>query len=136
MKIVVIDGKGGKMGAAVVEKIASFKKADWEIFAIGTNGVATSAMLKAGADFGATGENPVVVASRDADYIIAPIGIVIADSLLGEVTAKMAVAVGESRAYKILIPVNRCNHHIAGVKDFSITEYITEIADIIKNQTK
>ncbi len=136
MKIVVIDGKGGKMGGAVVEKIAAIKNADWEIFGIGTNGVATSAMLKAGADFGATGENPVIVAARDADYIIAPIGIVIADSLLGEVTAKMAVAVGESKAYKILIPVNRCNHHIAGVKDFTVTEYIAEIVDIIKEQTK
>lgn len=135
MKIVVIDGKGGKMGAAVVEMVAREKKSDWEIFAIGTNGIATQAMLKAGADFGATGENPIVVAARDADFIIAPIGIVITDSLLGEVTEKMAVAVGKSSAYKILIPVNRCNHYIAGVKDISISEYIAEIAQVIKNTT-
>ncbi|MFI3168028.1 MAG: DUF3842 family protein [Bacillota bacterium] len=132
MKIVVIDGKGGKMGSAVIEMIVKEKSKDCEIYAIGTNGVATSAMLKSGADFGATGENPVVVASRDADFIIAPIGIVIADSLFGEVTPKMAVAVGQSKAYKILLPVNRCNHHITGVKDYSITEYIEEIKQIIK----
>ncbi len=136
MKIVIIDGKGGKMGSAVVDRLAKEKMSDWEIFAIGTNGVATSAMLKAGADFGATGENPVIVASRDADFIVAPIGIVIADSLLGEVTPTMAVAVGQSKAYKIFLPVNRCNHYIAGIKDSSITEYIEEIAEQIKFQTK
>ncbi len=132
MKIVVIDGKGGKMGSAVIERIAKERKTDCEIYAIGTNGVATSMMLKAGADYGATGENPVVVASRDADFIIAPIGIVIADSFLGEVTSQMAVAVGQSKAYKILLPVNKCNHHIAGVKEYSINEYIEEISQIIK----
>ncbi len=133
MKIVVIDGKGGKMGSAVVERISKDKRADWEIYAIGTNGVATSSMLKAGADFGATGENPVMVASRDADLIIAPIGIVIADSFLGEVTEKMAIAVGGCKAYKILLPVNKCNHYIVGVNHCSITEYIEEVASIVAN---
>ena len=74
-------------------------------------------MIKGGADFGATGENPMIVNCKDADMIIGPIGILIADSLLGEITPAMAVAVGSSSAYKILIPVNRCNHHIVGCQE-------------------
>ena len=80
-------------------------------------------MLKAGADYGATGENPVLVNSRDADYIIGPLGIMAADSLLGEVTPAMAVAVGQSSAMKILLPVNKCNHHVVGVSsEYSMSE--------------
>ena len=83
-------------------------------------------MLKAGADYGATGENPVLVACRDADFIIGPLGILAADSLLGEVTPAMAVAVGSSRAQKLLLPVNRCNHHVVGVQDYSLAELTEE----------
>lgn len=133
MKILVIDGKGGKMGASVVAMLAEEKKPTWEIYAIGTNVIATNSMLKQGADFGSTGENPVCVNAKDADIIIAPIGIVIANSFLGEVTKKMAVSVGKSKAYKILLPVNKCNHHIVGVADLSINSYIEEIREIIKN---
>ena len=80
-------------------------------------------MLKAGADYGATGENPVLVNSRDADYIIGPLGNMAADSLLGEVTPAMAVAVGQSSAMKILLPVNKCNHHVVGVSsEYSMSE--------------
>ena len=94
-----------------------------QIYAIGTNSIATAAMLKAGADYGATGENPVLVNSRDADYIIGPLGIMAADSLLGEVTPAMAVAVGQSSAMKILLPVNKCNHHVVGVSsEYSMSE--------------
>ena len=120
MKIVVIDGQGGRMGALLCDKIRKNKEklpSGTEFIAIGTNSAATAAMLKAGADFGATGENPVLVACRDADFIIGPLGIMAADSLLGEVTPAMAVAVGSSLAQKILLPVNRCNHHVVGVQD-------------------
>ena len=86
-------------------------------------------MLKAGADYGATGENPVVAACRDADVVIGPLGIVIADSLLGEVTPAMACAVGSSRAYKMLIPVNRCNHWVAGTENLPLGEYIRQVVD-------
>jgi len=92
-KITVIDGQGGKMGRSIIEQLKK-QFPEQEILAIGTNSIATSAMLKAGADYGATGENPVIVAARDSDIIIGPIGIVIADSLHGEVTAAMAAAVG------------------------------------------
>ena len=125
MKIIIIDGQGGKMGKCVVEQLKKTHP-ELKLIAVGTNGIATSAMLKAGADYGATGENPVLVACRDADFIIGPLGILAADSLLGEVTPAMAVAVGSSRAQKLLLPVNRCNHHVVGVQDYSLAELTEE----------
>ena len=124
-QILVIDGQGGKIGRQIVDAL---KKQYENIFitAIGTNGNATATMLKAGADQGATGENPVIVASRKADIIIGPVGIVVADSLLGEVSEKMAAAVGKSEAVKILVPINRCNNIVVGVKCDSINEMIEE----------
>lgn len=107
MHILVIDGQGGGIGKQLVEEI---RKALPEalITAAGTNSIATSAMIKAGADNGATGENAVIVGCRNADIIAGPMGIVIADSLLGEITPAMAAAVGQSPALRILLPVNRC----------------------------
>ena len=123
MKIMIIDGQGGRMGSLLTEKTKTAAIPGAQIYAIGTNSIATAAMLKAGADYGATGENPVLVNSRDADYIIGPLGIMAADSLLGEVTPAMAVAVGQSSAMKILLPVNKCNHHVVGVSsEYSMSE--------------
>ena len=123
MKIMIIDGQGGCMGSLLTEKTKNAALPGAQIYAIGTNSIATAAMLKAGADYGATGENPVLVNSRDADYIIGPLGIMAADSLLGEVTPAMAVAVGQSSAMKILLPVNKCNHHVVGVSsEYSMSE--------------
>ncbi|MBR3841789.1 MAG: DUF3842 family protein [Christensenellaceae bacterium] len=119
LQILVIDGQGGGMGSAIVKTIKqNFPAA--EITAVGTNSAATSAMLRAGADQAATGENSVVVCSRSAEIIIGPVGIVIADSLLGEITPKMAAAVGSRDCLKILLPVNHCNNIIIGVPDSSI----------------
>lgn len=128
MKIIIIDGQGGRMGKSIIEQL---KKAlpDQELIAIGTNSAATTAMLKAGADLGATGENPVIVGSRDADIIIGPLGIVIANSLLGEITPAMAEAVGSSRALQILIPVNRCNHYVVGSEDLSLGDAIKKVCE-------
>ena len=123
MKIMIIDGQGGRMGSLLTEKTKNAAIPGAQSYAIGTNSIATAAMLKAGADYGATGENPVLVNSRDADYIIGPLGIMAADSLLGEVTPAMAVAVGQSSAMKILLPVNKCNHHVVGVSsEYSMSE--------------
>ena len=123
MKIMIIDGQGGRMGSLLTEKTKNVAIPGAQIYAIGTNSIATAAMLKAGADYGATGENPVLVNSRDADYIIGPLGIMAADSLLGEVTPAMAVAVGQSSAMKILLPVNKCNHHVVCVSsEYSMSE--------------
>ena len=94
--------------------------------------MATSAMIKAGADAGATGENPVVVNSKDADYIAGPVGIAMADSLLGEITPTMAAAVSGSSAFKLLIPMNRCNHYIAGIKPASLADLIQDAVDKLK----
>lgn len=123
MKITVIDGQGGRIGKTIIEQIKK-KHPDIELYAIGTNSIATSAMLKAGADYGATGDNAVIVNAQDSDLIIGPIGIVFANSLLGEITPAIATAVGASKAYKILIPVNRCNHFVAGCEDAPMSDYI------------
>lgn len=137
MKILIIDGQGGKMGSLLIEKLkASSLLADAEIIAIGTNSIATAAMLRAGADAGATGENPVIVNCRDASVIAGPIGILAADSLLGEVTPAMAVAVGQSAAPKVLLPVNKCNHHVAGVQDLSLQELISDAVKLIEKYVK
>ena len=131
MKVIVIDGQGGQLGAQLVKEIiAQFNNI--ELTAIGTNAVATASMLKAGAKNAATGENPVVVASRNADVIIGPVGIVIADSLLGEITEKMAVAVGKSDATRILIPMNRCDNLIAGIENVGVGTLIEDVVKKLK----
>ena len=124
-QILVIDGQGGKLGSQIIREIL-IRFPGVSVYAVGTNATATLAMKKAGAEKAATGENPVVVACRTADVIIGPIGIVIADSLLGEVTPEMAVTVGQARAVRILIPFNRCENLVAGVQDNSTTALIQD----------
>ena len=118
MNVLIIDAQGGGIGRHLVAAVRS-RLPDAIITAVGANTVATSAMMKAGAHHAATGENAVVVACRRADVILGPIGIVIADSLWGEITPKMAAAVGQSNARRILIPFNHCGSIIAGVPDVS-----------------
>lgn len=124
LKVLIIDGQGGKIGKMLIEQIKK-NHSSAEITAIGTNSIATATMLKAGADNGATGENPVVFNTRFADVIIGPIGIIMANSLLGEITPAMACAVSESQAVKLLIPVNKCNHIVVGTRELSLADYIT-----------
>ena len=132
MRIVVIDGQGGRMGAQLIEGVRAAGIA-CDITAIGTNVLATSAMLKAGADRGATGENPVIVACRDAEVIVGPIGILAADSLLGEITPPMAVAVGQSRAQKVLLPVNsNCGKIVVGVRDLTLSQIMDEAVEVLR----
>ena len=135
MHILVIDGQGGGIGKQLVEEI---RKALPEAFitAAGTNSIATSAMIKAGADNGATGENAVIVGCRNADIIAGPMGIVIADSLLGEITPSMAAAVGQSPALRILLPVNRCKNLIIGIADMDIATMIKKAAEEIKKNVQ
>ena len=133
-QILVIDGQGGQLGSQIVRELLA-KFSDIQITAVGTNAVATAAMLKAGAAKAASGENPVIVACRKADIIVGPIGIVIADSLMGEVTPAMAVAAGQSEAVRILIPVNKCENMVAGVSSIStsvlIQDAIAKIGQVI-----
>ena len=131
MNVVVIDGQGGRMGAQIIEGVRA-AGLPLEITAIGTNVLATSAMLKAGANRGATGENPVVVACREADVIVGPIGILAADSLLGEITPAMAVAVGQSRAVKLLLPVNQCKNIVVGTQQMTLAQLVAEAVAQLK----
>jgi hypothetical protein len=125
MNILVMDGQGGRLGSQIIRSILE-RWPDVDVTAIGTNATATAAMMKAGAHQGATGENPVIVACHRANVIIGPIGIVIADSLLGEITPAMAAAVGQADAVRILLPVNRCNNLVAGVSALTAAEILED----------
>ena len=128
MKTVIIDGQGGKMGSVLISKILK-KDPELELYAIGTNSMATSAMIKAGARYSATGENPVIVNSADADIILGPIGIINVNSYLGEISAPMVLAITSSKARKILIPYSKCNVFIAGVEDLNMDELMNEAVE-------
>ncbi|MDO4415468.1 MAG: DUF3842 family protein [Erysipelotrichaceae bacterium] len=125
MNILIIDAQGGGIGRQLIAEIKSRNQSAF-IHAVGTNSAATQAMLRAGADACATGENAVITACRDADVIVGPIGIAIADSMLGEVTPKMAKAVGRSKARRILIPFQHCGSVIIGVSETNTGRLITE----------
>ena len=134
MKLMVMDAQGGGIGKQVVAAVRK-QLPGMTITAVGTNSAATAAMLRAGADEAATGENAVVVCSRRADVIVGPIGIVIADALFGEVTPRMAAAVGQSGAKRILIPVNHCTNFVVGVADFGIGQLVDcVVAELQKMQ--
>ena len=135
MRIAVVDGQGGGIGRALIEKLRQAFSDRIVLVALGTNSLATSAMLKAGADEGATGENAIAYNAICVDAILGPIGIVVANSMLGELTPLMAKAIGESPAPKFLIPVNRCNVHIAGIESRSLPQHVEQavswVADIM-----
>ena len=127
-KIVVIDGQGGRLGKLLVEEVKA-RLPQAELLAIGTNGIASSAMQKAGASQVATGENPVVRGVMDADVVLGPLGIVVAHAILGEVTPKMAEAVGGCRAKKFLVPMNSCGVVVAGVQELSLSAHVRQAVD-------
>lgn len=131
MRVLIIDGQGGGLGRQLVTAVKEYDQ-DIEVLAVGTNSAATNAMLNAGADQAATGENSVVVASERVDVIMGPVGIVIADSMLGEITPRMAVAVGQSRAKRILIPVNLCDNIVVGVSDVSMGKNVQNAIESLK----
>jgi len=135
MRVLIIDGMGGGMGKTLIEKLndkLSTASAIVEVTAVGTNAIATSAMLKAGAKYSATGENAVVYNAANADIIMGVMGIVFANSMHGEVSPKMAAAVSKSRAHKILIPIDKCNVTTVGVKPASAQEYINEAVEKLR----
>ncbi|MCD8293841.1 MAG: DUF3842 family protein [Clostridia bacterium] len=130
MQILIIDAQGGGMGRQLVAAVKQAFPED-EITAVGTNSVATTAMLKAGADHAATGENAVMVGCRKADIIIGPVGIVIADALYGEITPAIALSIGQSNARRILVPTNLCGNIIVGVQDYSLSHLVAEVMNEI-----
>ncbi len=125
MNLLIIDGQGGGIGKTLTEQLkAAFPS--YTITAAGTNALATSAMMKAGAEYGATGENAIIYNCQYADIILGPIGIVLANSLLGEVSPSIAAAVSSSKAKKILIPITKCSAHIVGIENKPLNKYIEE----------
>ena len=126
MNILVIDGQGGQLGGQII-KLLKANFAELDIIAVGTNATATATMLKAGAKLAATGENSVIVACRKADVIMGPIGIVVADAMLGEVTPQMATAVGQADAVRLLLPVNKCDNIIVGMPELSVTDILQDM---------
>lgn len=133
MMLVIIDGQSGRMGALIAERVKA-AKLPCKVLAVGTNAIATATMMKAGANQGATGENPVMVACRTADVIVGPIGILSADALSGEVTPAMAVAIGQSAAKKLLLPVNRhCGHTMWwAVRDLTLSQLVDEVVEQLR----
>ena len=130
MKLVVIDGQGGRLGSLLVEGLRK-RLPQAQICALGTNAAATAAMLKAGADVGATGENPVVRNVMDADGVLGPVGIVVANAILGEVTPAMAEAVGSCRGKKYLVPVNSCGVVVVGVEELPLPAYAAQAVEAL-----
>lgn len=131
MDILVIDAQGGGVGRQLVAAIKKAFPGD-RVTAVGTNGLAASAMLKAGADRAATGENAVVVNCRTADAIVAPIGVVIADSMLGEITPAMALAAGQSPAKRILLPIAHCDNMVVGVRELGMGQLVQEAVERLR----
>ena len=131
MRVLVIDGQGGGLGRQLVAAISAACP-DAELTAVGTNSLAASAMLKAGAARAATGENAVLVNARRADVIVGPLGIVIADALLGEITPAMAAAVGQADAKRILIPVNHCDNYVVGIADVPVGTLVQSATQKVK----
>lgn len=128
MTVLVVDGQGGRLGSQLVKEIVQ-RFPEHDLLAVGTNSMATERMLKAGAARAATGENAVAVACRRADVIVGPVGMVIADALLGEVTSVMAEAVGRSGAVRILLPSDKCDTLIAGIGGQGMSALIADAMD-------
>ncbi len=132
MKIVVLDGQGGGIGATIIKGLRQYVGQEMEILALGTNSVATSRMMKAGANKGATGENAIVRTCEIADLIIGPIGILMANAMMGELTPKMACAVSSSKAKKILLPLTQENVTIIGVSSEPLPHLVQQVINTVK----
>ncbi len=136
MRIAVIDGQGGGIGKAIVEKLKKNFGEEIDVLALGTNSLATSMMLKAGANEGATGENAVVYNTSRVDIIIGLVGILVANSYYGEFTSKMATSVSESDAIKMIIPLNKSKIEVAGNLSKPLPHYIDDIVELVKFQLR
>lgn len=132
MRIAVIDGQGGGIGKHITEKLRRGLPEETEIIALGTNALATAAMLKGGANEGATGENAIVCTAAKVDVIVGTITLLLANSMYGEVTPKMAAAIGGADAKKILLPINRHRVDIVGVAQEPLPHQIDRMVALIK----
>ena len=133
MIIAVIDGQGGGIGKAIVEKIKAEKTLkNCKVYALGTNSVATGQMLRGGADEGATGENAIIHNMKHVDVILGPVGILNANAMMGELTPKMAEAIGSSHALKILLPLNKCHIQVVSVMELTVGQHIDNMMQVLK----
>ena len=132
----VMDGQGGGIGRAIIRRLRETFGEEVEILALGTNSVATSQMMKAGANRGATGENAIVKTAPQIDIIIGPLAIIMADSMMGEVTPGMSQAISSSRALKVLIPLTQERVEIVGVSGEPLPHLIDQAIEIIKGGKK
>ena len=131
-----MDGQGGGIGSTVIKGLREIFGSDFEIYALGTNSIATSRMMKAGANRGATGENAIAVTSEKADVIIGPLAILMAHAMMGEVTPGMAESVSASRAKKVLIPLTQENVSIVGVTGEPLPHLVEQVVRIIKEMQR
>jgi hypothetical protein len=131
MIVMVMDGQGGGIGATLIKGLRNAANREMEIWALGTNSIATSRMMKAGANKGATGERAIVRTSDKADVIIGPLAIVVPDAMMGELTPSMASAVNASEAKKILIPLTQENIELVGVTGEPLPHLVDQVVEII-----
>ncbi|MDO8589467.1 MAG: DUF3842 family protein [Armatimonadota bacterium] len=128
MKIAVIDGMGGGIGAQVVARLKQVLRAEDSLVALGTNAIATGGMVKAGAQIGATGENAIIVSAPTADVIVGPVGIIIPNSLLGEITPGIATAIASCKAVKILVPIAQPHVELIGLEARPLSAVLDDVA--------
>ncbi|MDO5491923.1 MAG: DUF3842 family protein [Bacillota bacterium] len=131
MRVAVVDGQGGGIGRAIVERIRK-EFPDITITALGTNSTATGQMVRAGADEGATGENAIIHNMQHVDVVMGVIGILNANAMLGELSPAMATAIGGSHTYKILLPINRCHIHVVSVRDIPLSVHLDNAVEALR----
>lgn len=131
-RVLVLDGQGGGIGAQLIRLLRPVLPEGYSLLAVGTNVMATSAMLKAGAAQGATGENAVICNAARADLILGPIGVILANGILGEVSPAMASAVSGAEAVKILIPSNTCGVQVAGAEELRLEESLRHAVELAR----
>lgn len=131
MRIAVVDGMGGGIGAQIVQRLKALQIEDLHVDALGTNASATSAMVKAGAEIGATGENAIAFNAAKSDCIAGPVGIVIPNSMMGEISPTIATAVASSKATKILIPLQQAHVEFVGVESRPLSQMLDQLAERI-----
>jgi hypothetical protein len=132
MKIGVIDGQGGGIGSAIIKRLREEFAEKVEIIALGTNSIATAQMLKARANRGATGENAIIQTAPKLDILIGPISIILAQSMMGEVTPAMAQAVAESPGLKLLIPLSQERVEVIGVISEPLPHFVEKCVSRLK----
>jgi len=136
VKLMIMDGQGGGIGATIIKRLREAIGNDLEILALGTNSIATSRMMKAGANRGGTGENAIIWTCTEVDVIIGPLSILMANAMMGEVTAEMASAVSSSKAKKILIPLTQEKVKIIGVSDEPLPHLVNQAIDTITEMSR